>query len=63
MKPLIKSEDSIIRIFRVVSWLDSARWSTEQRRDFITFCRDGLRSSEKLLTHWIGKGICKALIE
>lgn len=54
VEPIIKNQDSIIRIFKVVSWLDSARWGAEQGRDFITFCRDDLRSPEKILTHWIG---------
>lgn len=53
MKPEIKDNDALIRIFKVISWLDYRRWSAESNYNFVNFSRNDLTSCEKILTHWV----------
>ena len=53
MKPEIKDKDALIRIFKVISWLDHRRWNAESNYNFIHFSRNDLTNCEKILTHWV----------
>jgi len=49
----IKDKNSLIKIFKTISWLDTRRWNRENSYNFINFFRDDLTNCEKILTHWI----------
>jgi hypothetical protein len=49
----IKDQNSLIKICKVISWLDDRRWNTEDNYNFIHFFRDDLTNCEKIFTHWI----------
>ena len=45
----IKEKSSLIKICKVISWLDDKRWNDENNYNFINFFRDDLRNCEKIL--------------
>ncbi len=49
----IKNEDAIIKIWKVISWLDRQRWNPENLRNYVNFFQEDLSSCEKVLTHWV----------
>jgi len=49
----IKDINSLIKICKVISWLDDRRWNTEDNYNFINFFREDLSNCEQILTHWI----------
>lgn len=51
--PKVKDKDSLIKICKVISWLDDKRWSDYNNYNFINFFREDLSNSEKILTHWV----------
>jgi hypothetical protein len=53
----ITNKDLLIKIFKIVSWLDKKRWCNENQQKerekiFATF-DPNLTNSEKILTHWL----------
>lgn len=49
----IKDNESLIKVLKAISWLDSKRWNKDINYNFINFFREDLTNSEKILTHWI----------
>jgi len=49
----IKNEDALIKIWKVISWLDRQRWNPENLHDYVNWFQRDLSSCEKVLTHWI----------
>lgn len=49
----VKDKNSLIKICKVISWLDDRRWSDDNNYNFINFFREDLSNSEKILTHWV----------
>jgi hypothetical protein len=49
----IKDKESLIKIFRTISWLDRWRFSNENNYNFLNFSSPNLTNCEKILTHWI----------
>jgi len=49
----IKNEDALIKIWKVISWLDRQRWNPENLRNYVNFFQEDLSSCEKVLTHWV----------
>jgi len=49
----IKNEDTLIKIWKVISWLDRQRWNPENLHDYVNYFQNELSSCEKVLTHWV----------
>lgn len=53
----IKDDGKLIRIFKVISWLDDKRWqSATSKSDFINHhkeVKEHMNNYDKILTHWI----------
>lgn len=49
----IKDKESLIKIFKTISWLDNIRWKIADNYNSINFSKDDLTNCEKILTHWI----------
>lgn len=47
----IKDKNTLIKVFKAISWLDSKRWDNEE--NCINFSKENLTNCEKILTHWI----------
>lgn len=48
----IKDKESLVKILKTISWLDTCRWDPENNVNFINFSND-LTNCQKILTHWI----------
>lgn len=49
----IIDKNSLVKISKVISWLDEKRWNEKNSYNFINFSREDLSNSEKILTHWL----------
>jgi len=49
----IKDKGALIKILKVISWLDFRRWNKECNYNFINFFREDLTNCEQIFTHWI----------
>ena len=49
----IKDSEKLLEIFKVISWLDDARWKSPANYNFLNFFKKDLKASEKILTHWL----------
>ena len=49
----IKDKETLLKIFRAISWFDHIRWLVPANYNFMKFFREDLTNCEKILSHWI----------